>query len=189
MKQKDTKHAFSRSLIHWPQSLQSRWTNFQSGWTGFGRTDLRGKMNTIHSYSYLVTGILKKSLGYNNSYEIIPLSLLKGQLFFIWYVVLILHYFLHIRTWSVKWAVYLPLVPSVFPYIFEQCCNRPSYMYVSVFLPGWSPTSCPLLPPVRFPPLLLLGSHPRPFPPSLSPSTINIISESVFYYWSWVISQ
>lgn len=189
MKQKDTKHAFSRSLIHWPQSLQSRWTNFQSGWTGFGRTDLRGKMNTIHSYSCLVTGILKKSLGYNNSYEIIPLSLLKGQLFFIWYVVLILHYFLHIRTWSVKWAVYLPLVPSVFPYIFEQCCNRPSYMYVSVFLPGWSPTSCPLLPPVRFPPLLLLGSHPHPFPPSLSPSTINIISESVFYYWSWVISQ
>lgn len=97
---------------------------------------------------------------------------------FVWYTELLLHYLLDIRTWSVMWVVYLPLVPSIFLNIFKQCSNLSSYMYVSMFLPCWNSTSCPCSP---RPPHPLLGFQLCPFPSTLSPllSTLSVSLSSV----------
>lgn len=95
---------------------------------------------------------------------------------FVWHTELLLHYLLDIRTWSVMWVVYLPLVPSIFLNIFKQCSNLSSYMYVSMFLPGWNSTSCPCsLPPP------LLGLQLCPFPSTLFSllSTLSVSLSSV----------
>lgn len=96
---------------------------------------------------------------------------------FVWYSELLLHYLLDIRTWSVTWVIYLPLVPSIFLNIFKQCSNLSSYMYVSMFLPGWNTTSCPCSPS----PPPLLGVQLCPFPSTLFPllSTLSVSLSSI----------
>lgn len=97
---------------------------------------------------------------------------------FVWYTELLLHYLLDIRTWSVMWVIYLPLVPSIFLNIFKQCSNLSSYMYVSMFLPGWNYYQFLSL--LTVPPPLL-GLQLCPFPSTLFPllSTLSVSLSSI----------